>query len=135
MEEDTKIICITCPKGCVLDVTRDGATVLEIRGGGCKRGQDYVQAELADPRRMVATTVPIRGGLHPLMPVYTAAPFPKGRIQELLATLRGLRLRVPVRMGEVVLKDALGTGIDILASRTMTRVYAEDAGVFHASPE
>ncbi len=122
MEEETRVICITCPKGCALDVTREGATVLEIRGGGCKRGQEYVKAELADPRRMVATTVRIRGGLHPLLPVYTAAPFPKGRIADLLAELRTLELRVPVKMGEVVLKNALGTGIDILASRTMTRL-------------
>ena len=114
-----RVICITCPKGCALDVTREGGTVLEIRGGGCKRGQEYVKAELADPRRMVATTVRIRGSLHPLMPVYTSAPFPKGRITELLAELRKLELRVPVKMGDAVLKDALGTGIDILASRTM----------------
>ena len=68
---------------------------------------------------MVATTVKIKGALHPLLPVYTAKPFPKPRIRELLTALQGVELTVPVAMGEAVLKDALGTGIDILASREM----------------
>ncbi len=119
MPEQTKVICITCPKGCRLDVSRDGDTILQVDNCGCKRGEEYVKAELTDPRRMVATTVKIKGALHPLLPVYTAKPFPKPRIRELLTALQGVELTVPVAMGEAVLKDALGTGIDILASREM----------------
>jgi CxxC motif-containing protein len=118
MEINEKMICITCPKGCTLDVTRDGQTVISVRDG-CKRGREYVQRELTDPRRMVATTVRVRGGVHPLLPVATSSPFPKPRIAELMAALRGLQLDAPVRVGQVVLPDALGTGVDIVASRTM----------------
>ena len=80
MEETSQIICITCPKGCSLEVTHAGATVVKVNQG-CKRGQEYVQRELSDPRRMVASTVRIQGGSHPLLPVYTAEPFPKPRIR------------------------------------------------------
>ena len=59
------MICITCPKGCRLDVTQEGDTILKVDNCGCKRGEEYVKAELTDPRRMVATTVKIKGGLHP----------------------------------------------------------------------
>jgi len=119
MPENTKVICITCPKGCRLDVTREGDTILKVDNCGCKRGEEYVKAELADPRRMVATTVKVHGGVHPLLPVYTAKPFPKPRIRELLDALSKVELKTPVAMGDVVIKDALGTGIDILASREM----------------
>lgn len=119
MPEIDKVICITCPKGCRLDVTREGDTILKVDNCGCKRGEEYVQAELTDPRRMVATTVKIQGSLHPLLPVYTAKPFPKPRIRELLTALQQVELSAPVAMGEAVVKDALGTGIDILASREM----------------
>jgi CxxC motif-containing protein len=119
MPETDKVICITCPKGCRLDVSREGDTILKVDNCGCKRGEEYVKAELTDPRRMVATTVKIRGSLHPLLPVYTAKPFPKPRIRELLTALQGVELKTPVGMGDVVVKDALGTGIDILASREM----------------
>ena len=121
MPETTKVICITCPKGCRLDVTREGATVLKVDNCGCRRGEDYVKAEISDPRRMVATTVRITGGIHPLMPVYTAKPFPKPRIRELLNELQKVKLSAPVHTGEVVVKDMLGTGIDILASREMLK--------------
>ena len=113
-----KVICVTCPKGCTLEVTRDGETITHVEKG-CKRGHKYAQQELTDPRRMVATSVKIEGGLHPLLPVYTAAPFPKPMIADLLAVLREVKIKTPVRMDDVILQDALNTGIDILASRGM----------------
>ena len=54
MEEQAKVICITCPKGCTLSVTRNGDAILKVEGAGCKRGAEYVEAETHDPRRMVA---------------------------------------------------------------------------------
>ncbi len=117
MEEHKNMICITCPKGCTLEVTQDGSTLLKVTGG-CKRGHEYVEREMTDPRRMIASTVRIVNALHPLMPVYTSAPFPKPRIQELLAELRNVEVKAPVRVGQVLVKNILNTGIDILASRT-----------------
>lgn len=116
-----KIICTTCPKGCTLEVTRDGKTVISILNG-CKRGHEYAQQELTDPRRMVATTVSIKGGVHPLMPVYTSAPFPKPRIPELLKLLRTVELAAPVALDQPVLQNVLGSGIDVHASREMKRI-------------
>ena len=118
MEEMVKMICITCPKGCTLEVKKDGSTVIEVKQG-CKRGHDYVRAELTDPRRMVATTVQVKGGTHPLLPVYTSHAFPKPKIEQLLAILRQVELEAPVIMGQVVLENALETGINIVASRDM----------------
>jgi len=116
MAEADTLICITCPMGCSLAVVHEGETVTSVTGNHCKRGRGYARAELSDPRRMVATTVRARGGRRPLLPVYTAAPFPKGRIFDLLAALRGVEVAAPVRADQPVLPDALGTGIDVLAS-------------------
>lgn len=114
-----EIICITCPMGCSLTVTHEGATVLSVDGNACKRGPKFAEAELIDPRRMVATTVRVRGAIHPLVPVYTEAPFPKPRIFELLREIRGMEIEAPVTMKQVVLENALGEGIDVIASRNM----------------
>ncbi len=122
MSTKDKLICITCPMGCTLEATHEGSTVLKVEGNNCKRGAQYVQAELTDPRRMVATTVKVQGGIHPLMPVHTAAPFPKPRIFELLDALRRVEIAAPVRMDQVVLENALDTGINVLASRDMPGV-------------
>jgi CxxC motif-containing protein len=119
-----KIICTTCPKGCTLEVNRDGETVISVLNNGCKRGIAYAEQELSDPRRMVASSVSITGALHPLIPVYTSAPFPKPRIPELLKLLREVEIKSPVTVDQVVIQNALGTGIDIKTSRTMEKIAA-----------
>ncbi len=118
-QEHRKFICITCPRGCALDVTMEGEAVVKLEGNSCKRGIDYVTGELNDPRRMVTTTVRVRGGVHPLAPVYTESPIPKPRIFDLLAEIRKIELQAPVKFGDVVIENALGTGVNILASRNI----------------
>jgi CxxC motif-containing protein len=118
---EEKVICVTCPKGCTLQVTRDGKTILKVENG-CKRGHEYAKQELTDPRRMVASSVRIQGALHPLLPVYTSAPFPKPRINELLGVLRKLEVVAPIRVNDIICADVFGTGINVLASREMNTI-------------
>jgi len=119
MTATEKMICITCPMGCNLTVTKEGSTLLSVDGNTCKRGLKFAEGELNDPRRMVATTVRVRGGIHPLVPVYTEKPFPKARIFELLREIRLLEIEAPVTMNQVAMENALGEGIDVIASRDM----------------
>lgn len=122
MAQISEIICVTCPQGCLLKVKHEGNQVLEVLEDGCKRGKEYAISELQDPRRMVASTVRVQGGLHPLLPVYTRSAFPKPLIPQLAQELRQIELTAPVVLHQVVLEDALGTGIDIVASRDMPEV-------------
>jgi CxxC motif-containing protein len=57
--------------------------------------------------------------LHPLLPVYTSAAFPKPRIGELLKLLRSIEVSAPVKVDDVIMENVLDTGIDIRASREM----------------
>ena len=72
-EETTRVICITCPMGCSLEVTHEGKTVTKVTGNQCKKGLSYAEAEISDPRRMVTSTVRVLGGVHPLV-LYTLLP-------------------------------------------------------------
>jgi CxxC motif-containing protein len=119
MPETSEIICVACPKGCALQVKHEGKDVVEVIGAGCRRGKEYAICELQDPRRMVASTVKVQGGLHPLVPVYTREAFPKPLIPHLAQKLREVEVRAPVVINQVVLENALDTGIDIIASRDM----------------
>jgi CxxC motif-containing protein len=118
-KEKTELICITCPMGCTLDVTHEGDTIVEVDGATCKRGENYAKEELTNPQRMVTTTVRVAGGLHPLVPVFTSAPIPKARIFDLLEEIRKVEVKAPVKMGEAVLEDVVGTEVKVLASRDM----------------
>lgn len=118
-KERTELICITCPMGCTLEVTHEGDTIVEVDGATCKRGEDYAKEELTNPHRMVTTTVRVAGGLHPLLPVYTSAPIPKGRIFDLLEEIRKVEVQAPVKMGDAVLENVVDTDVKVLASRDM----------------
>jgi CxxC motif-containing protein len=107
--------------GCQLDVVfdREQGCVLEMEGNSCKRAQLYAEKELTHPTRMVTTTVQVRGGVWPLVPVHTAEPVPKSAIFPLLRELRRVRVQAPIRCGQVILADGVGTGVDVLASRDL----------------
>ena len=115
---EDNFICTVCPKGCMLKVIREDDTFVHITAG-CKRGVDYAKQELTDPRRMVATTVKVINGLHPLLPVYTSAPFPKPKIKDLLSEIRKVEVTTPIKMDQIILENVLDSGINILASRNM----------------
>ena len=124
----THYLCIGCPLGCRLEVEEDeGNHIVEVRGFSCKRGKDYAAQEHSDPRRMVTTTVNVRGGMWARLPVKTSAPIPKGLVRELCRSLRPITVNAPLKLGDVIMQDALGTGVNIVATRDMS-LRADDAG-------
>lgn len=112
-------LCIGCPLGCRLEVAEDETGEIEVRGNSCKRGLEFARQEHRDPRRMVATTVRVAGGRWARVPVKTVAAVPKGEVVRLCRVLHSLTLTAPLAMGTVVLEDALGMGIDVVATRDM----------------
>ncbi len=121
MSETSHYLCIGCPLGCRLEVDTQGDEILEVRGNACKRGDTFARQEHVDPRRFVTTTVAIEGAPWPRLPVATAGSVPKHVMREVCEALHALRLEAPVELGQVVLPDALGTGIDVVATRSMER--------------
>jgi CxxC motif-containing protein len=119
MVEKRRIICISCPVGCELDVTLDEGKIVDVEGNSCKLGLDYAEQEIFDPRRMVASTVKVKNGFHPLVPVYTEKPIPKPKIFDVLVELRNVELEAPVSVNDVVIENVLDTGVNIIASRNM----------------
>lgn len=115
----TEYLCIGCPLGCRLEVVEDETGQVEVRGNSCKRGLEFARQEHRDPRRMVATTVRVVGGRWARLPVKTVEAVPKAEVVALCRTLHALTLTAPIAMGTVVLTDALGTGIDVVATRDM----------------
>jgi len=117
--ETTKLICTTCPVGCELTVTHDGTEVLEVEANQCKLGAEYARQEISAPRRMIITTVRVKGGSHPLVPVRSIEAVPKEMIFSVLKELRKVELEAPVEIHQVVLENALDTGVDMVTSRSL----------------
>ena len=116
--EKRELICIGCPMGCPLTVTLDGGAVVTVQGNTCPRGDAYARAEVTNPTRVVTTTVPVRGSaIEHMISVKTAGDVPKSRVFDVVRALRGVEATAPVQIGDVILPNVAGTGVDIVATK------------------
>lgn len=114
------LICIGCPLGCPLTVTIDGEEVT-VSGNTCSRGAEYGKKEVQNPTRIVTSTVSVRGGGIPMVSVKTKEDIPKDKIFECMRQLSQVCLEAPVGIGDVILKDCAGTGIPVVATKSVER--------------
>ena len=80
-------------------------------------GEDYARKECTNPTRIVTSTVPVDGGEIPQVSVKTASDIPKSKIFACMAELKKIRVKAPVRIGDVVLANAAGSGVDVIATK------------------
>ena len=117
-QEIRSLTCINCPLGCQLEVTLEEGVITSVSGNTCKRGDVYGRKEVTNPTRIVTSSVPVDGSkLDRMVSVKTAADVPKDKIFEVMRSLAGVRLEAPVQSGDVVVANAAGTGVDVIATR------------------
>ena len=115
---ERELVCIVCPIGCRLTVTGTPED-LKVSGNTCKKGITYAWDEINNPTRMICTTAKITGGIHPVIPVKTDRPIPEKYRLEVVKAVNGIVLKAPVKMGDTVLSDLFGTGVNMVAERNM----------------
>ena len=113
--------CTTCPSECALtidtSIDENGVEhVLSVQGNRCARGRKFAEQEIIRPMRILATTIVVREGDEKLLPVRTARPIPRDLHLRAMRDIRHASITAPVRMGDVVMSDLLGTGVDLVAS-------------------
>lgn len=111
------LTCIRCPMGCELTVELDGSQIINISGNACKRGELYARKEITAPTRIVTSSVKVTGGSAEMVSVKTKTDIPKGKIFDCMKCLRDITVSAPVRIGDVIVRDAAGTGVDIVATK------------------
>ena len=111
-----ELICIGCPIGCMLQADVQG-DVIRVSGNGCKRGESYAQNEIRCPKRPITSTVALRGGSIRRLSVRTREDVPKDSIFACMQEIHRLCVSAPVRIGDVVLTNCAGTGVDIIATK------------------
>lgn len=117
---DTReLTCISCPLGCSLTVTLDNGNVISVCGNTCPRGEAYGRKECTAPTRIVTSTVRVTGGNLPVVSVKTQADIPKDKIFDIMNALKDTVLQSPVHIGDVVLENAAGTGVNIIATKNI----------------
>ena len=100
--EKIDLICIGCPMGCPITVEMENGEVVSVTGNTCPRGDAYARKEVTNPTRIVTSTVRVTGGIF-----------------DCVKALKDVEIPAPVTIGQVVLKDAAGTGVDIIATKNV----------------
>lgn len=111
-----EMVCIVCPMGCHLTIDTD---TLDVKGNTCPRGAIYAKEELTAPKRVITSTVRVVGGIHNRLPVKTSISIPKELNFECMKLLNNIEVKAPVKHGDIIIKNVLGTGADIIACRDM----------------
>ena len=102
-----ELICIKCPRGCLLTVDGDNVT-----GNMCPRGLDYAKEEQTNPMRIVTTLIKVD---NMVIPVKTSKEVPKAKINEVVKEIAGIKVK-DTKIGDVVLKNILNLGVDIVVT-------------------
>ena len=111
--EKRELTCIGCPLGCAITVTLEAGSIQDVTGFTCKRGHDYACKEVTNP------TVRLTGSRTgaAVVSCKTAQDIPKGEIFAVVSALKQVTAQAPVRIGDVLLQNVAGTGVDIVATK------------------
>lgn len=116
-----EMICINCPMGCRLTVDDSNLQDIKVAGNICPRGVIYAKNEITSPKRMVTGSVKVAGGNIAMVSVKTREAIPKHLIFDSLELLKNVVLQAPVHIGDVVIADVCGCGVDIIATKEITK--------------
>ncbi len=119
MTEKKEITCIICPIGCKILVNKKGENVEICKGYKCKKGIDYAINEALDPRRVLTTSVLVENGEWPLVSVKSLRPVPKDKIFNVLKEIKKIKIKAPVKIGKIIIRNIAETGIDIIATKSI----------------
>ncbi len=111
------MICIECPKSCALSVDIDNGTVIKVQGAKCPKGAAYAVLEVQEPMRTLTATVVAEGLSLKLIPVRTNKPVPKRSVSKAMEEIKKIKVKTSVKVGDVIIKDLLGLGVKVIATR------------------
>ncbi len=113
-----EMICIVCPQGCRLTVEEKGHDLI-ITGNDCARGIPYAKKEMTNPTRVVTSTVKIIGAIHQSLPVKTDKDISKDLNFDVIKEIEKITVKSPVKINDILIENILGTGANIVATRSM----------------
>lgn len=117
--EKRELVCIGCPIGCVLCAEISDGGKVQISGNSCKIGEEYGIKECTNPTRIVTSTVEVIGRQGLMLPVKTERDIPKNKIEKCMKALKGLKVKAPINMGDIIVQNVADTGVNFIATKSV----------------
>jgi CxxC motif-containing protein len=97
-----------------MKVELEGKEILSVEGFTCPRGKKYAIDECTHPMRTVTTTARTdRGGV---IAVKTDKTIPKEKMFELMKEINRATVKLPARIGDIVLQNVVGTDANVVVT-------------------
>lgn len=106
--------------GCRMKVEQDDNGEIHVSGNACKRGERYGKLEFSHPERTVTSSMRVIGGDYPLVSIKTADNVPKDCIDDVLKAINSKAVTAPIMVGDVLIPNVAGTGINVVATRKIS---------------
>lgn len=116
------MICISCPMGCNLTVDDTDLSNIVVTGNTCPKGIIYAKDEIIAPKRMVTSSVRVNNAKIRMVSVKTSNSIAKNLIFDSLKLLKGKTVTAPVHIGDVIVKDICGSGVDFIATKEIEQI-------------
>jgi CxxC motif-containing protein len=102
----------------MLTVSPEGK-IDKVSGNQCKKGREYALAEFQHPLRVLTATVLTEGSRRHLLAVRTDKAIPKEQLQKIMRATANLKVKPPVKAGQEIVHDILGTGANLISTGTL----------------
>jgi len=119
------LVCIVCPNGCQVEALVEETPVLklvEVNGCTCEKGVDWVEQEIINPMRTIASSIIVEQGIFKLVSVRTDVSIPLGKIFDVMADIKKKRVQAPVSIGDKLIEHPAGVPCNIIATRNVSAV-------------
>ncbi|MBQ1826745.1 MAG: DUF1667 domain-containing protein [Erysipelotrichaceae bacterium] len=118
-----ELTCINCPMGCTLSVEMEDGKVISVTGNGCPIGERYGREEVVAPKRVLTSSVVIKGAKEKVVSVRTTSPIDKGSLKEAMELINSIEVSAPVRIGDVVIRDIFNSGADVIITKNVDAAH------------
>lgn len=116
---EVKLTCIVCPNGCELVAEKCGDGSVKVAGNLCPKGVKFATDELVRPLRTFTGTAATAFPDFPVIAVKTDREVPKEEILRIAEYVNSLCLTKRCSPGDVIVKDVLGLGANLVVTADM----------------
>ena len=116
--------CKVCPIECKLIISEDNINPsnFKVEGNKCNRGKEYALKEMLEPSRVLTSRVLLEDGPMSRLPVKTNGVIPSHLADETMKIIRESKVVAPVAKGDIIIKNILNTGVDLIAARKVNKL-------------
>ena len=93
--------------------------IVTIEGATCKKGKEYVNQELTNPKRNISSSVKVINGDLEIVSVRLNGSIPKDKIFEVMDEIKNITVDAPVKIGDIIKHNILNLNVDLIATKNI----------------